>query len=62
MKTPEYMRRGAVITNLTTRVIETFKSKALAKRASHGIQMGADKALGRGTLVVGPPPKKRRQK
>ena len=63
MKAPQYMRRGHMITNLATQVTETFKSIALAKRASHAIQMGADKGiLGQGTLVVGPPLKNRKRR
>ncbi|KKN65448.1 hypothetical protein LCGC14_0481680 [marine sediment metagenome] len=47
---PEYMRRNAMITNLTTGVVEQFSSISRAKRASHKIQIDNDKALGLGIL------------
>lgn len=47
---PEYMRRNAMITNLSTGVVERFSGVSRAKRASHKIQMDNDGALGRGIL------------
>jgi len=51
MKAAEYMRRGRQLTNLSSGVIEDFKSINAAKRASHGLQHDIDGgSLGRGTV------------
>lgn len=57
-----YMRRDHIITNLTTGVVEQFKTANQAKRRSHEIQMDNDKHLGRGSVVLGAPLKKRKHK
>lgn len=50
MKQAEYTRKGKQLINLTSGVVENFKRVNQAKRASRGIQMDADRALGRGTV------------
>ncbi len=50
MKAPEYARKGKTIINLTTGVVEPYKSLNAARKASRHIQLAADNGLGRGTL------------
>lgn len=53
MKTKtKHIRRGATITSADFKHKDTYKSKNLAKKESHKLQMAADGALGRGSLKV----------
>ena len=50
MKQTTHTRKGKQIIDLTTGVVEDFKSVNQAKYRSRAIQMAADNALGRGTV------------
>jgi hypothetical protein len=50
MKQATHLRKGKNITNLGTKKVDTYKTINQAKKASHRIQMDADKALGRGSV------------
>ena len=62
MKQAQYTRKGKQLINLTSGVVENFKRVNQAKRASRGIQMDADMALGRGTVRRLPRTQKERNK
>ena len=54
MKEVTHTRRGKQIIDLTTGVVEDFKTINQAKKRSKAVQMAANKtnALGRGTLRI----------
>lgn len=52
MKPAMHVRKGREIRSMDPKDAKMYDSINLAKKASHKIQMKADKALGRGTVRV----------
>lgn len=52
MKDTKYIRRNNIITEISTGMIQQFKSINQAKKASFDVQMKNDGALGRGSVML----------